>query len=436
MAEKPPELKIEVQRDPRNEFFIDVCVKGAEDIRRKLGFNEGSYLMTHPMAHSDSRGYYIYSVLDEIEKAGVALIRYQEFLSEGSSGQDRVSRNIITSLMDEQMVWVRKLTEIFVDSILFLDTNTQERFKHYLLVKHLERIRKEIKDLEEFFGCENLNLGKQESDLITAIRRLEVSGFLGGCWYLQKRKRGGGRQLGEKAKLTPFKERFDEAVSHATKDQKLTLGLTYDRAFGKPSGDLHYSPSGIDGDFSLQRIDKGIGRIGLLAAHILTLCRQLIGDRRRKGFAAQLARVFRSKGGSNELFEKLANPKIKRGDFVIAAGDFAEVVSTKRSKFGYRSFKLKYLSTPPIPSITSDEFPAFAVRKLYDGRFLRSKVRAELQKHGSAIGNISIAKSLRESALHLWEKVGLKEAFQGRRDLQIKKMKEEIKRLAHLKKTG
>jgi len=422
----PPAPKI--VQDPKRDFFIDICLKGANDLRGILKLDDTSYLRIFFRAHQDARRYYIYGVLDELEKAGVALLGYNEVLQDTSGDtHDRISRNVVSSIVDQEMVWVRKLTEIMTNLLLFTKSNTQEYYKHLLLVSHLDDLKKVLADTREYFSAENLNHNYQKDEAIKDIEQLETTMHLDDCWYLAPKK-GGGRHSGTKGILASFKVKLQDAYLIATPDQKLTLGTTYGNTYGRSSQSLHPNILKADPDIGFRDIELGISHIGILSAHILILCRKLLGDRRRKGMVAQLARVFANNKYPDELFKSRVNPSIKNGDFVIAYGDIAEVIKIYKSKYGYRSFKVRYLGTPPLPNIPVDTFPAMFVRKFYDRKSISDEVKAKIKETTPEhkIGNKAVADSLRKTMTDMWEKFGFKERYYGRPDLANKKIEEYL----------
>lgn len=351
---------------------------------------------------------------------------YSEILKDTSGGntRDRAFRNVISSIVDQEMVWVRKLTEIMANLVLFTTTNTQDYYRHLLLLSHLDYLKKVLTDTKEFFSAENLNHKYQKGETVNGIKQLEATMQLSICWYLANKK-GGGKHPGEKGLLAPFKEKLQQAYLIADPDQKLTLGITYGSAYGKSSQRLHPNVLRPDSDIHVKDIEVGVAQIGILSAHILILCRKLLGDRRRKGLVAQLARVFRDNKYPDQLLKARINPSIKKGDFVIAYGDIAEVIKIHKSKYGYRSFKVKYLGTPPLPHIPADTFPAMFVKKFYDRKTVTDQVKRGIREStpNMKIDNRQVANSLRKTVVDMWEKFGFKERYYGRPDLANKKLK-------------
>lgn len=423
----PPAPLVE---DPKRDYFLDICLKGANDIRKVLGLDDASYSRVFFTAHSHIKKYYLYGVLNEVEKAGVALMGFVELLKD-TSGEthDRVSRNITQSIVDQQMLWVRKLTEIFVELILF-EKLADEYFRHFLLVKHLDELNKIISDSKEFYGCENLNLKNQVNDAIQDIRSVESKIDTGKAWYLENKK-GGGKHPGEKTQQTSFRDRLLLALPNAKPDQKLALGLTYGQLYGKSSQSLHPNHVHADPDVEAKEIEVGISQIGIISAHILILCRKLLKDRRRKGFVAQLARVFHKNTEAQKIMkDQVIRPNIKKGDFVIAYGDMGEVIQVKTSKYGYRSFKVRYLSQPPLAQIPVDEFPAIYVRLFCPRKKIVGEVVALISKAtpGTKIDRKQVLSSARKTMREYWDELGGKERAYGRPELASQKIKEYLQK--------
>src|SRR5687767_9351554 len=105
-------------------------------LQKRLAVDETGYLRVVGHAHADARAYYLYGVLDEVMKTSVAGIRWQEFIDEPADVSEKkkgesadaahVGRLVEESVVDEQEMWVRKLTELLVDVVLFGTTNEQE----------------------------------------------------------------------------------------------------------------------------------------------------------------------------------------------------------------------------------------------------------------------------------------------------------------------
>lgn len=425
-----PKLEIIADKIDKIDFPTLVCFRGAEELRKSLKVDEFGYRIVVGSGHKHSRDYYIYGVLDEIEKAGTALIRYKEFLSnekkelEGKDRKDRITRNVLTAIFDEQMLWIRKLNEIFADTLNFLSTNENDYFRHYLLLKELDAFRKLDVDFITFYKCRNENIKYSIQRLEQDIKNIEGGINLNCCWYLKSKKRKNKREL------AGFKERLMLALKNSSADQKLVLGLSYENAFTKPSRSLHPDVGAPDYRVSVKEIEGNMHYMGGLAAHILLVCKKLLKVY-PKGLIKQLNKVI-NYGKDKGIFAKrmLIKPEISKGDFVLAYGQhLGEVKEIFKSDFGYRSFKIKYLSAPPIPKITEETYTARYIKLLFKRKKLVKDtlniINSYLPKE--KIDYRFIGKSLRAGIIDLWENLGLKEHAMGRPDLAKQKMGKTIK---------
>ena len=98
-------------------------------------------------------------------------------------------------------------------------------------------------------------------------------------------------------------------------------------------------------------------------------------------------------------------PSITTGDFVFVFGSLAEVVASRKSKFGYKCFKIRYLSRPPIHK--EDWYPAIYVRKNKDGKKMKDGILARLSSHGipARVNPRLVRQAMRKSVLELWEQL-------------------------------
>lgn len=145
--------------------------------------------------------------------------------------------------------------------------------------------------------------------------------------------------------------------------------------------------------------------IALMGAFALDRCRKLLNIRSRSDTGALISKIIKG-AFSAEFFEQYTRPSIAIGDFVSVFGDLCEVVGSAKSKFGYKSFKVRYLSPPPIAEQKEDWFPAINVKKQIDVKDLRDGVLELLSLPGVKLRNQRfVRKVLRENALRLWEEL-------------------------------
>ncbi len=404
------EAEEQTSKKNRKEFsesdLTNWLISGADEIRKSLGLSESDFRFLGRAHNSRGRRHYIYSILDEVEQVAFALKLSHESMTEPPTGipEDelgrRLIRNTFSVVQREQAVHIRRLTEILVDLINFSQTNSNPYYDHYLLYEELLVHQQRRHDFKRYFNCENLNT-QATIDLITrSISHGETRLQLNKCWYLA----GVNPKPGGKAKLETFMNRFDKALPLASKAERLMLGFYYGRAYREASQSIHLNVGGLPSPKSFEGLLFGRNQIWLLAVHCLSRCRRLMNLRTRKGIAAQLSRVMGS-AMPKEFYDQYTQPKIMKGDFVSVFDSLCEVVSSTKSKFGYKSFKLRYLTRPPIPEHLEDCYPAINVRKQIDGKGLREGVLDLLTFDGKRprLDNRYLRKAMRENALRLWD---------------------------------
>jgi hypothetical protein len=203
--------------------------------------------------------------------------------------------------------------------------------------------------------------------------------------------------------MASFKTGFDNALPLATKAERFVLGLYYGQAYGEPSQSIHLNIGGLRSELSWDALISRRGQICLLAAHCLSRCRRLLNLRTRNTVVSEISKAIResTKGTSVQY----GQPSIAQGDFVSVFGSLAEVVAFRKSVFGYKCFKVRYLTRPPIHK--NDWYPAIFVRKQIDGKKMRQGILAKLSSDGipARVNSQRVRQAMRTNILALWEQL-------------------------------
>ncbi|MCJ7805826.1 hypothetical protein MUP46_04275 [Patescibacteria group bacterium] len=420
-----PQGRVVLEGEERLKYFSQICIRGANQIRKYLNTGESGYRYLSGKAHQNVRDYYLYAILDEIEKAGLALMNCADFILGGegdpvakTEGNERITRNIYSTSIDQLSLWSRKLTEILVEAISFKTISNDELyFRHYLLVTELKRKKKLYQDFWTYHACKSGNIEFQISELEDDINTLRPSLDPAKVWYARHRRDG---TIG--TSLTSFEDRLKNILPRLSPDQKLAIGDSY-QPFSTISSNLHPSFGDVDYDINMHSVDTHYMHIGILAANILVVVKSILAKKPR-GFVGQLSRIFKENKYPRDLYRRKSSPSIKIGDFVIAYSELAEVVVVRTSKFGQKSFRVRFLEKSPLPNMPEDEFPAQYVQ-LYKKRSpLTRQVREMIKKDAPdlKVNNREVVKAVRVSILHMWSEVGFKEFAFGQREQGIKKM--------------
>lgn len=421
-------------KDEKLDFFIEIPTKGANSIRKYLTMGENGYRYVAATAFRDKyRDYYLYGIMDEVEKAGISLMRISEFIidskkenkpdTSNNSELQRIERNIYDSIIDELSIWIRKLTEILVEVIGFKYSNEDIYFEHYLLIHDLVRNRRYFDDFKNFYAVENENIKYQINELETRIQTILKQVDPNKCWYAQINSKNGT----VKNSLSGFLDRLNLLIPKMTAAQKLTVGGSY-QMYSSVSGNIHVTLGHRDNDLSMQDVETHFSQISIIASHIIFVCANILNKKPRKGFLAQINKIVKENKYPAELHKRMTNPNIKIGDFVIAYGDIAEVKRIKKSKFGYKSYRVKYLGKSPLPGINEDEFSGRYINLFQRKNTVTKQVRELIKKDAPdvKINNKALLDSVRKTVTEMWEELGFKERSYGRHDLADKKIEEYL----------
>jgi len=396
-------------QEPSEDALLNWLIRGADELRKRLNISERDFNMLSRAHNSRGRGHFIYATLDEIEQVAFALKLTQDSFAEPPADNSsdelwrRITRNTYTAIESEQSLQIRRLTEVLVSIINFSQTNADEYYDHYLLYKELEQRQKKKADYAKYFKCENLNNLSAITFLKASITRAESKLGLNKCWYLQ----GKNPAANGEAKIASFKDYFNSALPIATKAERFALGFSYAYSYGETSQSIHLNIGGFKSRRSFEMLKSRRGQIWYLAIHCLNRCRRLLNIRSQKDIGADISRVL-NQSLTSDFYRRLTQPNIAKGDFVSVFDSLCEVIGSAKSEFGYKSFKVRYLTRPPIPDQKEDWFPAINVRKQLDGKDLRDDVLKLLQLPDGRQAKLNpkiLRKILRENAIKLWEEL-------------------------------
>jgi len=393
-----------------HDYLQHLLIAGANEIRERLRFNEDTYDRFGRLYNQRGRDYYIYAVLDEIEQLGISLLESKEFFDEPPESVPpdehgrRITRNVLETVKRSQSLSARRLIEILTELINFSHCNSNAYFDHYLLYKELFQYKQRKADFETYFNIASSNAQTAIDLLKSALEDGERNLQIDKCWYL-KRPKGGSPQPSGKAELLPFQSTFNQALLLATRSERAVIGFHYGDAFREPSRAIHLSIGGVQRTVSFSLLNARRGQIVILALHCLLRCRRIVGMRSRTGCGAQIARVLTNSEMSRRMYRHITRSEIARGDFVAVFDRLAEVVAVKKSRYGYRSFKVRYLSTP-LAGEKEDWFPALNLTKVATGKKIQKEVIQLLRSLGATPPSPKrIRQAMRESVLGLWQRL-------------------------------
>jgi hypothetical protein len=247
--------------------------------RRHVGIDENTF-RTHTF-HGFPRQFFVWSALDEIDKACFFLMRLDDFLGEGESEgaprgrPDSFERTPEALVLEEEHLRARRLCELLVQIVLFARKDESQLYEHFLLLEELVRLAAYNVELEEFHAMPS-------------------------AWI--------------RADL-----------------ERLALGTTYGEAFGAPSETIHYQAAGGRRPPSSVRELIGEGTRLCIASFCVTRrIHELLG----KPPIVQLEQIHRVVVGNREASRHIEDLNTRSavavGDFVLARGYLAVDDATLR----------------------------------------------------------------------------------------------------------
>lgn len=416
-GESPTEDPFSDQRDWWS-YLQSVLVGGVNHLRRTLPLDERSFLHNAGPGQRDARAFFLYEVLDEVQKTGIAISQWVELVEPDQDSSwlddfDHVSRLILETVIDEQRLRIRKLVEILILLINFETTNEDAYYRHFLLLAELQDLLSAKSDTREFYGQSRENLSFTIELTRRQIENLQSSTVeLARAWYA-----GAGAAPGRIFSST--RQQLKAALALRTDAERVVLGFTYE-TFAQTSQHVHFSVGGGSPGLSWADWVKDIGRAGLLGLSVLIRCQRLAGTV-PLGLNRQLRDVFDANEVPTEHVHRVTHGPVDVGDFVLVLGTLAEVADVSTSRYGYRSYKVVYLAERPIPSIEAEWYPAFAVHPLYTRQTLiensaamaaRGVIPAEVAAILESAPVEKQQRALREALVAAWE-AGLREAIRA-----------------------
>lgn len=385
-----------------HEKMYELLVHAASQIRKKLSIDDLSYRVQLSPT-TNSKKYYLHNVLNEFDKAMFSLMFACGFLKDNHNAPqpqeiDRpMTSKIFQTKIDELALWRRKLVEILADLIGFKKANASSYYHHYYLLHELNKKKKDAKDRRTFWGCTNKAAAREIKALEDNIQQITINIDLKKCWYAEKNKAGQIQQ-----KLNNESLRFESILMIASKHHKALL-LSYRNAFGKPSELLHPERITETKDTTLEDFEQAIGGVTLLGFHVLSAIKDLLRIHNVKGSLKQVANVIKKNQFPINLFTLRTNPLLFVKDFVLSPMGPAQIIRKSKSRFGYRTFHVKFLIAQKGISST-EEFLAEEIRLLAPYKILKQNILKILLEANPSIkiDNRKLNKAMKNQVLESW----------------------------------
>lgn len=431
----------------RHEIFTRMAIKSVAELRKHLDPNSIDTGRIYPLYIPKARDYVISGMMNEVEKAAISSMLTSNFILESNAQvitdeqrkeQEKMKAempelegNIYQSRIDEMVLWERKLTEQLVDIVGFRHVRKDDYYRHYALLREMERLEKISSDFKHYHGAENKNIEHQLTDLKNEADELLAKLDPVKCWYVE----AASSKKNARYKIASFKLRLDRVLPWMTPNQRLMAGISYGE-YSVQSSNLHPGQAKIkDEKPTMKALDNHFMRVTMLSAEVVIGAMDAMSMHNKKGWLGNLAKANKANTYPATLIDKLTKPGIEKGDFVLAYGDLAEVVKVNKTTFGYRSFRVRYLERAPIPSIPIDEMPARYVKLYQKRKPIADEVVKLLTADGAPKPSTRLINtSIRKTILDFWSNMGGKEFAYGKKDEGFKKMGEYLEKQKAIRK--
>jgi hypothetical protein len=397
--------------------------QAAEELKGRLSVNEETFVAIAPEAHSAPGDFFVFEALDEVQKMAAALIPLSGIAASAVGDErDAVVRIVEESFIDQSALWQRKLVEVLADVICFRLTSSPEFFSDYLLLARLDQVLTAQKDARNFWGAESANQSHQIKDLIQEIGALEENGLaVDRAWYRKRRASLPDAPVAGQL-FASFEKRLKNALAVANETEKVALGLSYGWLFSRTSASVHARPGRIE-DRPEKSLMGGVQIPTLIGISVLVGCQQLVGQV-PTGYNEFFRSVLDNNVEAEKLVGQMTDQRAVAGDLVLAHGELCEVVDVASGPFGYKSYKVRYLSNRLIPEIEEDYVASPQMRVFFNIEGARAMVAEQMSagrisKRTGAfmleMPDADLLSAFRESVVELWNSgVGFKEAVMGR----------------------
>lgn len=371
-TKKQQDIKINVNNSDSKkilwDFFIQLGIKGAQDLRKELKITESEFRKTAPYSYSDPIKCYLYRVLDEIQKASLCITQWKDYVSDGFESKKemeevncQLDRLSIEYMLDDQQFRIRKLIEVLIETILFNTTNNSLYYRDYFFILQLNENANFQKDSQEFFGFMRQDTLMYSNWIYEEIHKLEINGLNPASrWYLKKPVPIEKKWITEGARSSSFLQKFKAALSIANPRDLIVLGKSYSYAYGM-SKDIHFSAHDTNQNFNEKDVLQGITKVGLLIFSIIGWCQKLM-DYVPEGINQVVNKMQSENTYPSELIGQVKSRPAEIGDVVLANGAVAEVLNILESKYGYSAYHLRFLENDHIHKISEDWFSGFEIK--------------------------------------------------------------------------
>ncbi|RPH81880.1 MAG: hypothetical protein EHM80_00915 [Nitrospiraceae bacterium] len=177
------------------------------------------------------------------------------------------------------------------------------------------------------------------------------------------------------------RSRYKLALQQADANQKITLGVSYEKAYATPSRSIHANIGGPS-------LETSRNTMRTISSHIILLCTQIILQAHKlagitlTGDAEFVDNLVRTEADATKALNSVSGKELSIGDIVFAYGeDLCIVIDKSKSEYGYTSYRVKYLTKPLLPEVPEDWYPARYVHLVCPQKQVREELIRIFETH-------------------------------------------------------
>ena len=366
------------------DFLLVNPMKSANRLMSVL-YSDDSFYESATYAHvkpEDAKKIFLYGVCKEVLKTSMELIQIEDFLrGDLSSDHEKIiiDKIIFSSINDNLALKLRKMIELLSLILLFHKNKSKEKeYRIYLNSENLEFFLSQQKDFNDFYSKEkisntqfSINMYKKRID--DDLKDLNVSDL----WFLKTNNLNKLRYPLLKTK----KQLFKSALLAASDEEKLALGISYEKSYSSLSRSIHAIINSHNyriEENNYKTVMKHYTHISLASMHIMNFAFKIAGLADPKGIESIMGSNFEKSDASNILDRYRKQYQVD--DIVLTVwSDLVEIVDKSVSEYGYTAYKVKYISKPPLPDFNVDWLES---RYVLIGLIKKSEIRTFYKSAG------------------------------------------------------
>jgi len=377
--------------DPRTDFFVSQPLKQANRFLNKLYTNDNFYNSTRYawVGLEDAKKLFLYGCARQVLKASVVLLENEEHIlgGPGNKAADTTGRIILESIIDTQNIIARRHIELLVNLINFSNFEKEETYRIYLSAENLDYHLGRQADFLTFYENRSGNIDFSIKKFSQRIEDdLETSG-LKGVWFLQQNWKDRVARI-RPSIFTSIRRKFMLALPHASDDERIMMGLSYQEFFSEFSVSAHFSAGSrtSDSQQNFKTIERNMMTISILGQHIMSRSNRLMGF---DDEPQDIQKIMEGKSDSPKILQRWRKV-FHQGDLILAMNDLSEICECRVSVYGYTACRVKFLTKPPLSEIPEDWLPAAFISMVLP----KEQVRSLLLKNKD---NPNISSDLRDT---------------------------------------